>query len=185
MDGVAQLDAIIPALRRLVDGIRPDQFDAPTPCATFTVTGVLEHMIGGATMFAPAFRGTPPPPPVSDGASVPERFHRAMSDLLDAVHAPGAQARTIASPFGDVPGSYFARYVAFDGLVHGWDLAAATGQSYAPDDAVAGEVLSFAHELLQPAMRDGDTFAAETAAPADATLLEQVVAFSGREVARS
>ena len=55
-----------------------------------------------------------------------------MADLLDAVHSEGSAERTIAAPFGEVPGSVFARFVAFDGLVHGWDLATATGQGYAP-----------------------------------------------------
>jgi uncharacterized protein (TIGR03086 family) len=183
MDGVAQLDVIIPALRGLVDNIGPDALDRPTPCANFAVAGVLEHMIAGATAFAPAFRGqeaddTQKP----EGGSVQERWQRAMDDLVDALHTPGAQERTIASPFGPVPGAAFARYVAFDGLVHGWDLAVATGQPYAPDDALVGEVDAFIRGLLQPAMRDGDTFAAETQPPADASPLERVVAFSGRDV---
>jgi uncharacterized protein (TIGR03086 family) len=183
MDGVDQLDQIVPTLKALVERIPADQLDRPTPCAAFTVTGVLQHMIGGAQAFAPAFRGAPAAVPGSgDDGSVQEQFQRAMDDLLDAVHTPGAQDRTIASPFGEVPGSLFARYVAFDGLVHGWDLATATGQSYAPDDTVVGEVDGFIRGLLQPEMRDGDTFAAETDIPADATPLERVVAFSGRSL---
>lgn len=30
-----------------------------------------------------------------------------------------------------MPGSVFARLVAFDGAVHGWDLAISTGQAWA------------------------------------------------------
>jgi uncharacterized protein (TIGR03086 family) len=186
MDGVEQLDQIIPTLQALVARITPDQLDAATPCANFTVTGVLEHMIGGASMFAPAFRGEPAAASAAAPAGTPqEQFRAAMTDLLASVHAPGAQERTIASPFGEVPGSMFARYVAFDGLVHGWDLAMATGQAYAPDPAIVAEVDGFVRQLLQPEMRDGDTFAAETEAPADASPLERVIAFSGRRVERS
>lgn len=191
MDGVQQLDEIVPTLQALVRRITPEQLGQATPCANFNVAGVLEHMIGGATAFAPAFRGEPASAePASAGAgssgdrTPQERFHHAMADLLDAVHAPDAQARTIASPFGEVPGSVFARYVAFDGLVHGFDLATATGQAYAPDEAMVAEVDAFARGLLQPEMRDGDTFAAETEAPADSTPLERVVAFAGRRIQR-
>ncbi len=184
MDGVDQLDEIIPLLRALVSNITAEQLTVPSPCASFDVAGVLEHMIGGATAFAPAFRGGPAP--TGDGGTESgtpqERFQRAMADLLDALHTPGAQERTIASPFGEVPGSMFARYVAFDGLVHGWDLATATAQAYAPAEQLVEEVGAFARSLVAPEMRDGDTFAAETEAPASAGALEHLVAFSGRRI---
>jgi uncharacterized protein (TIGR03086 family) len=180
MDGVQQLDEIIPLLEGLVDGISPDELDNATPCAGFTVTGVLEHMIGGATAFAPAFRGEPAAADSED--TTQERWRRAMAELVGAVHAPGAQERTISTPFGEMPGSAFARYVAFDGLVHGWDLAVATGQRYTPPSDLVADVDDFARDLLKPEMRDGDTFDAETQAPPGATPLERLVAFSGRQL---
>ena len=167
MNGVEQLDEIMPLLEKLVDGISPDQLDSPTACAKFTVTGVLEHMIGGVVHFAPAFRGVP----AGTGADLGRHRSRssggsAMDELLGSMHSPGAQDRTIAAPFGEVPASTFFRYIVFDGLIHGWDLATATGQTYEPRDELVAEVDAFARELLLPEMRDGDTFAAETEAPA-------------------
>jgi uncharacterized protein (TIGR03086 family) len=183
MDGVRQLEEIMPLLVALVDNISDEQLGAPTPCAAFTVTSLLEHMIGGASAFAPAFRGEPPSAAPSDPAApVKERWRAAMADLMSAMNAAGAQERTIASPFGDVSGATFARYVAFDGLIHGWDLATATGQPYAPAEDVVQEIDAFARQLIKPAMRDGTTFAAETLPPAGASVLERLVAFSGREV---
>lgn len=180
-DGAEQLDEIIPMLDAIVARITDDQLDLPTPCASFTVTGVLEHMIGGATAFAPAFRGDSSPAAPLAG-SPQERFRLAMAELAGAVHAPGAHDRTISAPFGDVRGAMFARYVAFDGLVHGWDLATTTGQPYAPADALVVEVDTFARSLIGPDMRDGDTFADATDVPADATPLQRLVAFSGRNI---
>lgn len=184
MDGVQQLDEIIPLLEVLIDDLRPEQLDDDTPCAKFTVNGVLEHMIGGASMFAPAFRGETTPSAVGSG-SVQERWRDAMADLVGSVHVPGAQERTVASPFGDVPGAMFARYVAFDGLMHGWDIATATGQGYDPSDLLVADVDAFFRGLIKPEMRDGDTFAAETEPPADATPVERLAAFSGRTVPRT
>lgn len=183
MDGVQQLDEIIPLIGAVVDQIGDDQLDNATPCSNFTVTGVLEHMIGGATAFAPGFRGEASPAEAGAAeGTVQERWRAATAELLAAVHSPGAQERTIASPFGEMPGAVFARIVAFDGLVHGWDLATATGLSYDPPAHVVGEVDAFTREVLQPEMRDGDTFAAETTTAPDATQLERLVAFSGRQV---
>jgi uncharacterized protein (TIGR03086 family) len=183
LDGVDQLDEILPMLRAIVDGISDDDLDQPTPCRDFTVAGVLEHMIGGATAFAPAFRGDAAAPADAPTGTPQERFDAAMAELANAVHTPGAQERTIAAPFGDVPGSMFARYVAFDGLVHGWDLATATGQPYAPRRTLVAAVDGFARGLLGPELRDGDTFAQEADAPEGASPLERLVAFSGRHIA--
>ena len=185
MDGAQQLDQLMPVLHGLVDRISAEQLDDETPCANFTVTGVLEHMIGGAGVFSPMLRGEAPS--VSADAqtttgTLQDRWRAAMVDLLDAVHDEDAAERTIASPFGEVPGAVFMRFVAFDGLVHGWDLATATQQRYAPPDDLVREVDAFARQAVVPDMRNGDTFAAETEAPADAGMLERLVAFSGRQV---
>jgi uncharacterized protein (TIGR03086 family) len=183
VDGVAQLEQIAPLLAGIVGSLADADLGRPTACAKFDVAGVLEHMIGGASAFAPAFRGDGPVAPRADG-SVFDRWSAAMSELMDAVHAAGAADRTIASPFGDVPGAYFARYLALDGITHAWDLATATGQAVAPPDALVADIDRFARELLQPELRDGDTFAAATETPADATPLERLVAFTGRTVTR-
>jgi uncharacterized protein (TIGR03086 family) len=180
MDGVEQLERILPLLDAIVAGIGPDDLDRPTPCAALTVAGILDHMSDGAAAFAPAFRGVPSSGATATAGTTPDRWRAAMVDLGDAVHSPGARERTISSPFGDVPGSFFARYVAFDGLVHGWDLAVATGQIYEPPPEIVALVDEFARSLITPEMRDGDTFAAEVAPPDGASLLDRLVAFTGR-----
>ena len=190
MEPTDQLAVIIPTLIDIVDGLGAEHLDNPTPCANFTVQGILDHMMGGASAFVPAFLGEA----AGDGATaastadtpagqVPAaEFRAAMTSLLDSVNAPGAMDRMIDAPFGRVPGSVFARFVAFDGLVHGWDLSLATDRAYEPPADVVADVSAFAHEALGPDMRDGDTFAAEATAPAGAGDLVQLVAFSGRTV---
>ena len=147
MDGVQQLDEIIPLIEKVVEQIRPDQLDNPTACAQFTVAGVLEHMIGGATHFSPAFRGGEAGSAPALEGPITDRWNRAMAELLDSLHSPGAQERTVTAPFGEVPVSDFARYTAFDGLIHGWDLSRATGLPYDPPDDLVGQVGAFAREL--------------------------------------
>ncbi len=86
-----------------------------------------------------------------------------MAELLSSLHSSGAQERTVTAPFGEVPVSMFARCTAFDGLVHGWDLSRATGLPYEPPDGLIAEV----------------------EAPPEASRLEQIVAFSGRQIPRT
>ena len=181
MEGNEQLATLIPMLKSVGSAITTDQHAGPTPCATFDVAGVLEHMTALASGFAPAFRGDPPPSSPAQG-SLDARFQGAMDDLLAAVMSDGAMERIVETPFGPMPGAVFSRLVAFDGLVHGWDLATSTGQSWDPPADLLAEVDGFARQAISPELRDGDTFANETEAPAGATPLQRLIAFSGRAV---
>ena len=181
MDPITQLDAVVPLLNGLVSNLDGDDLDAPTPCTRFDVRQVLEHMVGGATAFAAAFRGTEPA-----GTGVADdlvaAFPRALGALQEAMREPGALDRTIASPFGPMPGDVFARLVALDGLVHGWDIATATGQQYDPPAEVVEAAGRFARAAITDEIRDGDTFAAAVEPPEDASALTRLVAFTGRAV---
>ncbi len=179
MGPLEQLDEIGALLGAVVGNITPDQLDNATPCEKYAVRDVLGHMIGGATAFAAAFRG-------QDAAAPPEgdelaNFGPVLGELMTAINEKGALERTVEAPFGAVPGDTFARFVALDGLVHGWDMATATGQSYAPSDALVAEVTAFAAGALDP-LRDGDTFAVATDVATDATPIEQLAALTGRRV---
>jgi len=181
MEGNEQLATIIPMLKAVGTAIAPHQYGGATPCAAFTVVGVLEHMAGLAGGFAPAFRGDPPPAAPADGP-IDVRLQQAMDDLLSAVMSPGAMERIVETPFGPMPGAVFSRLVAFDGLVHGWDLASSTGQPWDPSPELVAEVDGFARQAISPELRDGDTFAQETEVPAGATPLQRLIAFSGRRL---
>jgi uncharacterized protein (TIGR03086 family) len=185
MTPVEQLEQLIPALTDVVDRIWFTQMEAPTPCANFNVHDVIDHMIVGGGGFAPMFRGEaaePVTPPAVYGWVPAAEFAATMKDLLEAVQSPGALTRSIDAPFGTVDGDTFARFVAFDALVHGWDLARATGQVWAPSNQLVAEVDSFARQAIAPAMRDGDTFCEPTDPGSTAGPLEQLIAFSGRTV---
>ncbi len=180
-----QLDLVVPALVQVARAVEADQLDERTPCAAFAVRDVFDHMTGAAAFFTAQFRGdaapTPRPPAVTDDGPA-AALVAALEDLHAATKTPGALDRTIESPFGAVPGDFAARYLALDGTVHTWDLAQATGQTFEPSDALIAEILAFAPRAIAPALRDGDTFAAEVAPAAGATSLERLVAFTGRTI---
>ena len=181
VDVLHQFELVGPALGGVVAGITPDQLDNATPCAKFTVRGVLEHMIGGATMFAAAFRGeeAPAEPDVTDPLGA---FGPCLGGLVAAISQPGALDRTVESPGGPMPARDFAQFIVLDGTVHGWDMATATGQDYDPDPALVELLLGFAGPALE-GMRDGDTFAEATEAPPGATPIQRLAALTGRTVA--
>lgn len=185
MEPAEQLDTIIPTLGELVRGIRPDQLDDPTPCAQFRVRDLLGHFLGNLDAVAGGLRGEPMPEelvprPEILGDDPGKAYDTVMDDFRAAIRSPGAMDRVLTVPFGEVPAPALVGFVAFDLVVHSWDLATATGQRYAPPDELVAEVDAFARQAVAPDWRDGDTFAAEGEPPADATPLQRLVAFSGR-----
>lgn len=177
MDPLTQLQTLGPHLGAVVAGITVEQLDNPTPCSEFAVRGVLEHMVGGATEFAAAYRGVEVDAPILGDPL--GSFGPALGDLVAAIGEPGALDRMVQAPFGEVPGETFARFIALDGLVHGWDLACATGQPYAPPDELVASATTFAEEALGP-LRDGDTFADPVEPAAGASAMERLANFTGR-----
>jgi hypothetical protein len=59
MTPIEQLTQIVPALTGVVDRIWYGQLDSPTPCATFTVHDLLDHILVGGGTFAPSRPLTP------------------------------------------------------------------------------------------------------------------------------
>ena len=185
MEPTEQLDVILPAISDLVDRLDPSDLDRTTPCEDFALRDVLDHMIvlGGA--FSHLFRGEEPPEqtgPSADGRVPAPEFRAVMGDLSDAVRTNGALERTIVAPVGEMPGETFARLVAFDGLVHGFDIARSAGLPYDLPTEVVDAVDSFARQAITDDLRDGDTFKDPTTPPDDAGPIERLAAFSGRTV---
>lgn len=185
MGPIEQLSYILPTCNAVVDRIDVMQMNDPTPCERFTVHDVLDHMMVLGATFTYLFRGedapTVSPPPVYGWVPARE-FREVMGDLLEAVKSPGALERTIESPVGPMDGETFARLVAFDGLVHCWDLATATGQQFGLPPAVIASVDAFARAALTDDLRDGDMFKQPTNPGSGAGPVDRIAAYSGRVV---
>jgi uncharacterized protein (TIGR03086 family) len=177
------------AFAALVAGIGPDQLDNPTPCAGWSVRDLLNHVYGAGNLFAAIFAGREPAPapdsPVDLVGDNPLAAWLGVVDALgSAVDSPGALDRIAPMPWGPTPTAVLYELVKMDLLVHGWDLAQATGQTYDPAAEVVDPVLASARQIIAPEMRfEGGPFAAEVAAPADARPLQRLAAFTGRAIA--
>jgi uncharacterized protein (TIGR03086 family) len=72
------------------------------------------------------------------------------------------------------------RFLSFDLVVHGWDLAKATGQeAHIPDEDVAGALDSA--KAFGPALRSPGVMGPELEAPPDADEQTKLLAFLGRQ----
>jgi uncharacterized protein (TIGR03086 family) len=168
---------------RTIDGIRDDQLHAPTPCADWDVHDVLAHVIGATALLAAAARRQPFPPGDLDpvGNDPAATFRAVSADALDAWRAPGALEGTVTLPAGfEVPAEVGAGITFFDSLVHGWDLARATGQDDRLDPELAEAALDIATGIVSEGLRVSRFASAIDVAP-DAPAAHRLLAFLGRQ----
>lgn len=140
--------AALAATRALVAGVGVDQWSLPTPCEDWDVRALVNHLVTGNEWAAE----------LAAGSTIDEVGDRLDGDVLgqdplaayDAsagraaavFRAPGALAAPCAVSYGPVPGEVYAGHRFLDTLLHGWDLAQATGQSTVLDPALVDAALA-------------------------------------------
>jgi uncharacterized protein (TIGR03086 family) len=175
MDTIAVLSRALDQTGDLLDHVRADVLDRPTPCTEWDVSTLADHLINDPRQFLLMVRGqqpawTAPTPHVTDGWA--PTFRAAADDLVGAWR-----------DLGDDPPLPAAMQLA-EFAVHDWDLATALGL---PLDGLDPEVAELGLEFMQanlaPEMRVG-AFGPEQPAPPGAGPYDRIAAFAGRHVRR-
>ena len=180
------LEQAMAATRGIITNVRPDQLDDPTPCASWKVRDLINHMIGSQVFFIGALDGTPPDggPDFASGDFV-KAYDEAAAAAIEAFAQEGVAERTFTLPFGELPGTAVSGLLATDTFTHGWDLAKATGQSTDLDPELAIALLNGARGAIQDSARGPDgkaPFGALQGAPDGCTRADELAAFLGRVV---
>ena len=182
-DPVSELAEAVAQTGRVVHGVRADQLDASTPCPEWAVRSLLEHTIGVIDRVTGGLTGDPADPvdPGSDLETFVAAYDRAAAASSAAWSEPGVLEREVAGPWGPTPASRICRLNLADTVVHGWDIACATGQSTADfDPELAHAALAFMHEMMKPEYRSGPAFGPEVAVAPDAPVYDRLIGFAGR-----
>ena len=140
------------AVAPIVAAVRPDQLGADTPCDGWDVRTLLNHIVSGNWWAAE----------LAAGKSIEEVGDRLDGDVLGddphaaydasataaaaAFRAPGALDAPCAVSYGPVPGSVYAGHRFIDVLIHGWDVAQATGQ----DTTIDPDLVGAAFAVIKP-----------------------------------
>jgi uncharacterized protein (TIGR03086 family) len=188
MDRLATMGKVLSETQRVVDHIEPAQLDEPTPCSEWTVRDLLNHVVGGADMFAIA---------VTDGSVSDERlgellagdnlgddhrasFRAACGRAMRAFEPPGVLDRVVVLPYGEMPAGVALDIAIFDVTTHTWDLAKATGQSTALDPEVLDAAWELAPAMLTDDYRAAGIFGPVVAVDDGAPVQDKLAAFAGR-----
>jgi uncharacterized protein (TIGR03086 family) len=184
---------------RLLDGVGDDHLAAPTPCADTPVAALLDHLMGLSLAFTWAARkttpaedrGTVPGPGRATAAHLdpdwravlPER----LRELADAWRDPAAWTGETVAGGVRMPADQMGVVALDEVVLHGWDLARATGQTFSCDPASAAAVLEFTTAAARPenaGLRDG-LFGPVVDVPPDAPPLDRALGLAGRDPAWS
>lgn len=179
-------------LTRLVQGVRDDQLGEPTPCPDMTVGDLLDHIDGLSLAFTSAATKTPleggPQGPSADasrlGADWRTRIPTRLRSLANAWRDETAWEGMTKAGGLDLPGEV-AGIVALDEIVvHGWDLAVASGQEFTCDPELLTATYEFARQTAaeNPNGTPG-LFGPPVAVRDDAPLLDRVLGLTGRNPA--
>jgi uncharacterized protein (TIGR03086 family) len=183
-----------PAARRLetlVAGISDDQLGLPTPCPSYRVGDLLDHVCTLTVAFdaaarkdLDALRDAPGP---GNAAHLPddwrERIPRNLTVLVEAWRDPAAWEGMTRIGGGESPGAVTGMVGLEELVVHGWDLARASGQDATCDQASLEGALGLLQMFQTPGEQHeaGSAFGTVVEVAGDAELLDRVVALSGRD----
>jgi uncharacterized protein (TIGR03086 family) len=185
---------IEPATRHMADLVRgvPDELlDAPTPCPAYTLGDLLDH-VGGATL---AFTGAAKKTfgdetsqgPSGDasrlGTDWRTRIPRDLAALAEAWRDPAAWTGTTQAGGIELPGEVAGLVVLDELVIHGWDIARASGQPYDCEPTLLEALYGFVAQFSEPgqeAAREG-LFGPVVAVREDAPLLDRVIGLTGRD----
>lgn len=177
---------VVAGAAKAAEAANTKTLDQPTPCTDWDLRTLLNHMILWTSYSAErrAYGESVAEELMSkDFTAEPgyaQAYQAQLAKAVDAWSKPEAWAgdRNVmgsATPAADIAAMLIAEMV-----LHGWDIAAATGQDYRCDDTVARNVLNTV-EAQGELFRQYQGFAAIVPVPDDATAFDRALALSGRD----
>jgi uncharacterized protein (TIGR03086 family) len=186
MSDIAALHrAALAATRPRIVAITADQWSAPTGCEGWDVRQLVNHVISG-NLWAAELAAGGTIAGVGDrldgdvaGADPVAAYDESAALAAAAFEAPGALDAPCAVSYGPVPGSVYAGHRFVDVLIHGWDVAAATGQ----DRTLDPELVSACWDVVTPQLdllQASGMFGTEVTPPEGADSETRLLALLGR-----
>lgn len=182
---------VLDHLARVIGATTLEQDTAPTPCAGLDVVPLRRHLLGGIGYFTIVLADPDgdqrPDPRACTGPDETEVLVAAIGALSAAVRAAladGVETVSVRAPAlgGTFPGDYVLSMLVAEAVVHGWDIARATGQTWRPGPAATEQAHALLADQIKPEYRGGTgmPFAPEVPVSPDAPALDRLLGFAGR-----
>jgi uncharacterized protein (TIGR03086 family) len=188
MDTLTKLQAGIDQARPIIAAVSKEDYSLPTPCPDWNVGQLINHMLGALVMFRDVGNEGEADPALftrdligDDATSSFDTYSRAA---IAAWSAEGKIEGTAKLPFGEFPATFALQLPATDMVVHGWDLAKATGQHVDWNAALIADTMNFCQATYTREFRASDpthSFGAAVNVPDPVDDVTRLVAFLGRQ----
>jgi uncharacterized protein (TIGR03086 family) len=175
-----------PAARRvaaLLDGVPDPALNAPTPCDMVLAT-LLDHFMGLTEGLAASARKEPTDAPQASADHLDPDWRVLLPKRLDTLVAawrePGAGEGMTTAGGIELPATDVAAVTLDELVIHGWDLARATGQPYEPDPADVAAIMPFL-EAFGSGQGVPGLFGPSVPVRDDAPAFDRALGLSGRD----
>ncbi|HYB80558.1 MAG TPA: TIGR03086 family metal-binding protein [Mycobacterium sp.] len=179
-DELDSAEASLRVLQQVLHGIAADDMSCQTPCTEFNVAQLTDHLLNSITVIGGAADAELPPRDETD--SVERQIIAAARPTVDAWHRHGLHGMVMVGP-NEAPAAVMVGVLSIEFLVHAWDYAVATGRDVDAPDSLAEYVLGLARQIITPEGRSHVGFHQPVDLPADASALDRLIAFTGRNPA--
>lgn len=178
-------------LSALIAEVPESSLGDPSPCSEYSVGDLLDHIagitvaFGGAATKAGGEAATMGPQ--GDASNLDPQWRRSLPERLDTLARAWSdpQAWTGMTKVGgqDLPAEIAGIVTYGEMTVHGWDLARATGLSFAPDPVGLTPLLDIARQTFATGgdAARGSAFGPAVPVADDAPVFEQVLGLLGRD----
>ena len=175
-----------PAAQRLADlvaRVGDDELGKPTPCPAYTLGDLIAFTAAANKDGGGHAEGQPSGDASRLGEDWRVRIPRDLATLAEAWRDPAAWAGTTRIAGSDSPAEVVGLVAADELVVHGWDVARATGQPYDCEPELLAAAESFLAMFASPDAPAGPdvAFGPSRQVRADAPELDRVVALAGRD----
>lgn len=164
-----------------------DDLGAPTPCEGYDVRGLLNHLLYWGPWLVAAGRHEDPPSPGAGEAGADlvtagwaAALEKQTETLVEVFETPAAWTGTTKLGTAELPAAVIGGMVLGEFVLHGWDLARASGRSLHCAPAAAGAVLESARAMGEQARAMG-VYGPEVPVPADAAVVDRALGAAGRD----
>ena len=155
------------------------RWDAPSPCAGWTARDVVAHVIETERDFLARHDLLDSPAPVAGRPG--RRVPRHAADVLRVLDRDGTADREYDGYFGRTTfGATMSEFYGWDLVVHGWDVARATGREWSISDEEARALGSDA-DAWGDALYSEGICAAPVSVPDDASVQDRLLGRLGRD----
>jgi uncharacterized protein (TIGR03086 family) len=189
VEGIPMMQRVVDVTTDVINNVNAGQLNQPTLCTEWTVKDLINHMVGGSTMFAISVEdGSVPDEMLGQlmggdnvGNDPQSAWAQSSKRAMAAFNSPGAMDKTVKLPFGEMPAGIALNIAIFDVATHATDLARATGQHVSDTEMLEG-ALGVGQQMIGPDLRIPGVFGAEQSCSDKASAEDRLLAFAGRKI---